>query len=79
MSRSRTLSLRETKARLSEAIDDAQGAYVLITRHGRPAAVLVGVEGTDALDVVRRFSVFDSKKPSRRAARGLVALRDRRP
>jgi hypothetical protein len=42
--RPRTMTLRETKSR------------VLITRHGRPAAVIIGVEGVDLLDVVQRFA-----------------------
>ena len=48
---SRIMSLREAKARLSEAIDSSQKAYVLVTRHGRPAAVIVGVEGSELTDV----------------------------
>ena len=52
---SRTMSLRDVKAKLSEAIDSSQGSYVLVTRHGRPAAVIVGVEGADVLDVLKRF------------------------
>jgi prevent-host-death family protein len=47
----RTMSLREAKARLSEAIDSSQGAYVLVTRHGRPAAVIIGVEGSELPDI----------------------------
>jgi len=64
MKKPRTISIREAKAHLSEMIGAAQGAYVLITRHGRPTAVLVGVEGSDALDVVQRFSKRTRKLPS---------------
>jgi prevent-host-death family protein len=49
------MSLRDVKARLSEAIDSSQGSYVLVTRHGRPAAVIVGVEGADIIEVLKRF------------------------
>ena len=59
MKKPRTMSLRETKARLSEAISAAQGSYVLVTRHGKPAAVIVGVDGADVLDVVKRFSALE--------------------
>jgi len=59
----KAMSLRETKARLSEAIDVSQGAYVLITRHGKPAAVLLGVEGLDTLDVAQRFAGFSVRQP----------------
>jgi prevent-host-death family protein len=66
MAAPRSMSLREAKARLSEAVDAAQGAFVLITRHGRPAAVLLGVEGRDVLDVMREFE--KPPKPRRRRA-----------
>jgi prevent-host-death family protein len=53
------MSLRETKARLSEAVAASQGSYVLVTRHGKPAAVIVGVDGEDVLDVVKRFFALE--------------------
>ena len=48
----RTMPLREVKAKLSEAVDSSQNAYVLVTRHGRPAAILVGVEGVSLIDAI---------------------------
>jgi len=57
--KSRTMSIRDAKAHLSEAVDAAQDGYVLVTRHGKPAAVILGVEGVDALDVARRFDKSD--------------------
>jgi prevent-host-death family protein len=62
------MSLREAKARLSEAVASSQGSYVLVTRHGKPEAVIVGVAGTDVLDVVKRFSLHRLK--TRESARG---------
>lgn len=59
----RTMPLREAKARLSEAVNVSQGTYVLIMRHGRPAAVLIGVEELDALEVAQRFSEFSVRLP----------------
>lgn len=57
--KTRTLPLREAKARLSAAINEVQeGSVLIITRHGAPAAVLVGVKGLDLLDVARRFEKF---------------------
>jgi prevent-host-death family protein len=50
-----TLAIREAKARLSEAITLSQSACVLITKHGRPIAVLVGIAGLDLRDVLERF------------------------
>jgi len=47
----KTLNLRETKARLSKVIDDLEktGEFVTVTRHGKPAAVLVPVEAAERL------------------------------
>jgi len=47
------VGLREAKTSLSACIDTAQGERVIITRHGQPAAVLVGVEGEELEDVLR--------------------------
>lgn len=57
-SEAHTMSLREAKARFSETVNAAQSGYVLVTRYGRPAAVIVGVEGVDVLDVAKRFASF---------------------
>jgi prevent-host-death family protein len=57
----RTMALREVKARLSEAVDSSQNAYVLVTRHGRPAAILVGVDGVDLIDAIALGDRFRSR------------------
>ena len=58
----RTMSLREAKARLSEAVAASQGTYVLVTRHGKPAALIVGVAGVDVLDVAKRFAAISGPR-----------------
>jgi prevent-host-death family protein len=60
------MSLRETKARLSEAVAASQGTYVLVTRHGKPTALIVGVDGVDVLDVARRFATIAAALRERR-------------
>ena len=62
----RTMSLREAKARLSEAVSASQGSYVLVTRHGKPAALIVGVDGVDVLDVAKRFASIAGRPRSKR-------------
>ena len=47
----KTASLREVKEQLSNYVSKAQKDYVLITRHGRPSAIVMGVEGHDMEDV----------------------------
>jgi prevent-host-death family protein len=60
---SRTMSLRDAKARLSEAVDSSQGAYVLVTKYGLPAAVIVGVDGIDLTDVAKFVSKLPRRNP----------------
>lgn len=48
----KVLAIREAKAGLSATLDDAQRERVLITRNGKPSAILVGVEGRDFEDVM---------------------------
>lgn len=47
-----TLPLADVKARLSAVVDEVQGTHerVVITRNGRPAAVLVSAEDLAALE-----------------------------
>ena len=49
---SETLPLADVKARLSEIIDRVQGEHerVIVTRRGRPAAVILSPEDLDALE-----------------------------
>ncbi|MFQ5801644.1 MAG: type II toxin-antitoxin system Phd/YefM family antitoxin [Candidatus Methylomirabilales bacterium] len=48
----KTVTVRDLQKKIKEYIDEAQGDRVIITRHGKPAAVLVGVEGEDWETVV---------------------------
>jgi prevent-host-death family protein len=41
------IGLKEAKARLSAFVEQAQRDRILITRHGKPAALVIGVEGQD--------------------------------
>lgn len=49
---SETLPLAEIKARLSEIVDIVEGQHerVILTRNGRPAAVLISPEDLEALE-----------------------------
>ncbi len=48
----KTITVRDLQKKVKACVDDAQEDRVVITRHGRPAAVLVGVEGLDWESVV---------------------------
>lgn len=44
-----SVSVAEAKAGFSSLVDEAaKGEFVTITRHGKPAAVLVSIEAADA-------------------------------
>lgn len=48
----KVVAIREAKQALSSCVDDAQRERVLITRHGKPAAIVIGVEGREFEDVL---------------------------
>jgi prevent-host-death family protein len=48
----KTVPLREAKQSLSGYVARSQRERVLITKHGRPAALVIGVEGRDIEEVL---------------------------
>lgn len=69
--------LRDAKAKLSALIDGAvRGETAIITRHGKPRAVLVGLEEWDRL---RRVPTFGRLLASAPLEPGDVPPRDRTP
>lgn len=43
----KTIAIRDLQKDLKRCVDAAQTEQVIITRHGKPAAVCIGVEGYD--------------------------------
>ncbi|MCW2606706.1 MAG: prevent-host-death family protein [Frankiales bacterium] len=66
-----TLPLADVKARLSAVVDEVQGTHerVVITRNGRPAAVLVSADDLAALeetlDVLSQPGIVDQLASAR--------------
>jgi prevent-host-death family protein len=52
----KTVNARDLQKKVKECVDVSQQDQVVITRRGRPAAVMVGVEGKDWEDVVLQTS-----------------------
>ncbi len=48
----KAIGLKEAKAHLSRFVDNAQHERILITRRGKPAALVIGVEGHDIERIV---------------------------
>lgn len=47
----KSIPLREAKQQLSEYVLEAQKERILITKHGKPAALIWGVAGHDLEDI----------------------------
>ena len=70
-------TIREVKAKLSEYVQLARDDVIVITRHGRAAAVLQGIDPADLEEVIYETSErFRSLIASRRqtARRGMIPL-----
>jgi prevent-host-death family protein len=52
----KTITVRDLQKSIKEAVDSAQSERVIVTRRGKPAAVLLGVEGSDWETVVLETS-----------------------
>ncbi len=52
----KAVTARDLQKKVKECVDTAQEERVVITRRGRPAAVMVGVEGKDWEDVILQTS-----------------------
>ncbi len=52
----KTVTARDLQKKVKECMDISQEDQVVITRHGKPVAVLVGVEGRDWEDLVLQTS-----------------------
>ena len=48
----RLVGVREAQAQLSGLVSKSQKERIILTRHGKPVAVLSGVEGMDVEDVL---------------------------
>ena len=52
----KTVNARDLQKKIKECVDMSQQDQVVITRRGKPAAVMVGVEGQDWEDLVLQTS-----------------------
>ncbi|MEJ7704883.1 MAG: type II toxin-antitoxin system Phd/YefM family antitoxin [Geodermatophilaceae bacterium] len=74
----RSLTVTEAKARLNELVDDAESTHehIVITKHGRPAAVLIA---SDDLESLRETIFWLSRRGVRESlAEAETDLADRR-
>jgi prevent-host-death family protein len=74
----KTISVRELQKNIRESVDAAQEDKVVITRHGKPAALLIGVEGDDWESVVLETSKPFWKLIEKRRKQKTISLREMR-
>jgi antitoxin (DNA-binding transcriptional repressor) of toxin-antitoxin stability system len=48
----KTIGVRELQKRIRECVEASQAEIVVITRNGKPASIVIGVEGSDWEDLV---------------------------
>ena len=74
----KTISVRDLQRNIRESVDEAQRDRVVITRNGKPAAVLVGVEGEDWETVVLQTSPSFWKMIEKRRKEKTISLAEAR-
>ncbi len=77
----KTISVRELQKCIKECVDHSQKACVVVTRHGRPSAILIGVEGKDWEQLVTQtapeLSKYLAAKPRRTRAKSGAAVEEK--
>jgi prevent-host-death family protein len=74
----KTVTSRDLQKKVKECVDTAQEERVVITRRGRPAAVLVGVEGKDWEEVVLQTSPAFWKLIEERRKQAAISFKELR-
>ena len=74
----KTITVRDLQKKVRECVDAAQSDRVVITRHGKPAAVLVGVAGTDWETVVLESNARFWRLIEKRRKQPTVTMADMR-
>ncbi len=72
----KTVTVRDLQKKVKEYIDEAQEDRVIITRRGKPAAVLVGVEGEDWETVILETDPTFWKLVQKRRKQPTVSLEE---
>ena len=74
----KTISVRDLQKKIRESVDESQKDQVVVTRHGKPAALLIGVEGQDWESVVRETSASFWKLIEKRRKQKTIPLGEMR-
>ncbi|MBM4261842.1 MAG: type II toxin-antitoxin system Phd/YefM family antitoxin [Deltaproteobacteria bacterium] len=72
----KSVTARDLQKKVKECVDLSQSEKVVVTRHGKPAAVLVGVEGKDWEDIVLETSPTFWKMIEKRRKQRTLSLKE---
>ncbi len=72
----KSVTARDLQKKVKECVDRSQIERVVVTRHGKPAAVLVGVEGKDWEDIVLETSPSFWQLIEKRRKQRTLSLKD---
>jgi antitoxin (DNA-binding transcriptional repressor) of toxin-antitoxin stability system len=74
----KTVNVRDLQKKVKECVDMSQQERVVITRRGKPAAILFGVEGKDWDDVVFQTSSRFWKRVEERRKESTLSMKELR-
>lgn len=75
----KTIGVRELQKRIRECVEASQAESVVITRNGKPASIVIGVEGSNWEDLVLQANpAFWSTLRERRMEKSISADEMRR-
>ena len=74
----KTVSVRELQRKIRESVEAAQKDRVVVTRNGKPAALLIGVEGQDWESVSLQTSARFWKLIQKRRTEKTIPIRKMR-
>lgn len=74
----RTINVRDFQKKIRETVETAQTERIVLTRHGEPVALVVGLEGMEWEDVVLQTSRPFWKLIEKRRRQKTVTLQEMR-
>ena len=74
----KAVNARDLQKKIKECVDMSQREQVVITRRGKPAAVMVGVEGKDWEEVVLQTSAMFWKLIEERRKQPTMSMKELR-
>lgn len=72
----KTISVRDLQKRVRECVDAAQSDRIVVTRRGKPAAVIVGIEGADWETVVLETNAAFWRLIEKRRKQPTISLKE---